>query len=572
MVPATQSQVLILVATASALIMFISLGIRSIMGLFVVPISTDLGWGRQSLSLAIAVQNLIWGIINPVVCALGDTKGTFPIVFVGGFIYAAGLAVLAVAGYSFVQQGVIIAGMGLLNGFATAATGNSIILAYCGKRFFPVRGADDKKRLVVFGILAAVAQLGQFVFAPIVQAGFKGFGWRTSMWGLSVTSLLIIPLSLFLLVKSSAEKDDIKLESIPRDIESNSKDESEDQVAPSTSRIGDSAPPESIAESQNVLIEKQRDIKVLTALDRVGTQIVVSVPEESERDKEKEKDSDGPFLTSQSAATLAAIPEQILSKDSTSAASETPATLSADPTGREEASSLREAIFEAVTSRSFIMLSLAFLVCGFHIGFIGTHIPGVATDNGVPASLAPWTLSFIGASSTIGTGCAGYLPKLLKLKVKSVLALIYFSRSILITIFFLTLRYGVKGETASSALVLTFSFFFGFFYLTTIPLTTALVSNIFGTKYLGTLSAITFLGHQVGSFMGSYLGGLEFDKSQDKSLAYCWWASVALGIYAGVMHLIMSDAPHSRGEAPVLVGVGIVPSEQERVASKHKTA
>ncbi|KAJ3098321.1 hypothetical protein HDU97_004132 [Phlyctochytrium planicorne] len=531
-------------ATASSLTLFISLGIRSILGVFVVPISSDLGWPRQTLSLGIAILNLVWGISNPFVCAWADTRrATALVVFLGGISYAVGLSLMALAGQSFVVPAVAILGLGLFMGLATSSTGPSIVLALLGKTYFAVRGSDDRKRLIVFGVVSAMSQLGQFILSPISAQLIKSFGWRTGMWTLAITALLILPLSLFLKEKKAAPSPpvDVEMASVVKEEDGppNTKDEEdigstsqpqEPQESKTSLIPSRSIPEASIAESQNVLIHKESNVKVLTALDDIGTQIVVEEATSENESQEK-------------------LP-----------AKKTEALAEAQVVDDGEPRSLAEAIKEAFSTRSFLMISSAFFVCGWHIGFIGTHIPGVATDNLVPASLASWTISFIGATSTIGTAFAGYLPKLFNLKLKSVLSLLYLYRGIMITIFLLILELKIRGNEngdAASALVLTFSFMIGFAWLTTVPLTTALISNIFGTKYLGTLSAITFFGHQFGSFLGAYMGGIEYDLSPTKSMTGSWIASIVLAIFASTMHFLADDNPPIRRSRTVLSGADL---------------
>ncbi|KAJ3218366.1 hypothetical protein HDU67_005915 [Dinochytrium kinnereticum] len=562
---AMQPPGLLVMASAGALTLFISLGVRSVTGedaaisstplrltqhsvtrgLFIVPVSIDLGWGRGVLSLAIAALNMAWGITNPFICAWADTHGTGPIIFLGGLLYATGLALLALAGTNSITPPIVIIGVGVLMGTATAATGISIVLALLGKTFYSVRGADDRVRLIVFGIVSAVSQMGQFVLAPVCQALIKSSGWRVSVWMLCGLSLVLLPMAIFLREKKSVKRAEVEEEVVSG--ETTVAEPGKSDEGPSTFAAADS-----IADSENILL-KERDIKVLTALDRAGTQIVVPIDPTSSTDTKKDT---GTFLAS---------------KELTAVASELDTEAAQQIIDDGEPRSVREAIQEALTSRPFLMISSAFFVCGWHIGFIGTHIPGVAEDNGVSPTTASWTISLIGATSTIGTGLAGYLPRFFRVKVKTVLTLVYLYRAIMISAFILILRYVVdkKNPSAASGVTLAFSFLIGFAWLTTVPLTTALVSNIYGTKYLGTLSAITFLGHQIGSFLGSYLGGLEYDRSPDASMTGCWWASVALGVFAGTMHFLADDCPPVRKR--VVVGAGVVPGDTE-VRREHGKA
>ncbi|MDA7582639.1 MFS transporter [Candidatus Pelagibacter sp.] len=187
------------------------------------------------------------------------------------------------------------------------------------------------------------------------------------------------------------------------------------------------------------------------------------------------------------------------------------------------------AIIEAFKNKSFIYLTLGFFVCGWHITLVATHIPAYLNDKGLPGWCAATLLSMIGLFNIFGTLTSGYLST--KIPKKLVLSFIYFMRGIVIALFIFL--------PASPTLAILFGITFGFLWLATVPPTAGLVSFIFGTKYMGLLYGIVFLSHQVGSFFGAYLGGVF--KEVYGSYDYAWYVSIALSIFAGLIHLPIKE-------------------------------
>ena len=183
------------------------------------------------------------------------------------------------------------------------------------------------------------------------------------------------------------------------------------------------------------------------------------------------------------------------------------------------------ALKEAFSNKSYIYLTLGFFVCGWHITLVATHIPAYLNDKGLPGWCAATLLSMIGLFNIFGTLSSGYLST--KFPKKIILSFIYFARGIVIAIFILL--------PPSPTLAVLFGIFFGFLWLATVPPTAGIVSFIFGTKYMGLLYGIVFLSHQIGSFFGAYLGGVF--KEIYGSYDYAWYVSIALSIFAGLIHL-----------------------------------
>jgi MFS family permease len=188
-----------------------------------------------------------------------------------------------------------------------------------------------------------------------------------------------------------------------------------------------------------------------------------------------------------------------------------------------------EAIKEAFANKSYIYLTLGFFVCGWHITLVATHIPAYLNDKGLPGWCAATLLSMIGLFNIFGTLTCGYLST--KFPKKFILSFIYFARGIVIA-FFIFLP-------PSPTTAILFGITFGFLWLATVPPTAGMVSFIFGTKYMGLLYGIVFLSHQIGSFFGAYLGGLF--KEIYGSYDYAWYLSIALSIFAGLIHLPIKE-------------------------------
>ena len=184
-----------------------------------------------------------------------------------------------------------------------------------------------------------------------------------------------------------------------------------------------------------------------------------------------------------------------------------------------------EALQEAFKSKSFIYLTLGFFVCGWHIALVATHIPIYINDRGLPEWCTVTILSMIGLFNIAGTLTSGYLAQ--KFSKKLILSTIYLARGLVIAIFIFL--------PPSPIIAVLFGITFGFLWLSTVPPTMGLVGFIFGTKYIGLLYGIVFLSHQVGSFLGAYLGGVFHDIYG--SYDYAWYISIALSIFAGLIHL-----------------------------------
>ena len=185
----------------------------------------------------------------------------------------------------------------------------------------------------------------------------------------------------------------------------------------------------------------------------------------------------------------------------------------------------REAIREAFANKSFIYLTLGFFVCGWHIALVATHIPTYMADKGLPDWTPAMVLALIGVFNMAGTITSGYLAT--RYSKKKILSAIYLLRGVSI-IYFIFLPQSIFNSVV-------FGVTFGFLWLSTVPPTNGIVAHIFGTKYVGLLYGIVFVSHQIGSFLGAYLGGVFYELNGN--FDYAWYGSIALSLFAGLIHL-----------------------------------
>ena len=189
----------------------------------------------------------------------------------------------------------------------------------------------------------------------------------------------------------------------------------------------------------------------------------------------------------------------------------------------------KEALKEAFGNKSFIYLTLGFFVCGWHIALVATHIPKYMMDKGLPDWTAAMILALIGVFNMAGTITSGYLST--RYSKKKILSAIYLLRGFSI-IYFIFLPPSIFNSVV-------FGVTFGFLWLSTVPPTNGIVGHIFGTKYMGLLYGIVFVSHQIGSFLGAYLGGIFYEINGN--FDYAWYVSIALSIFAGLIHLPIKE-------------------------------
>mgnify|MGYP000845343669 FL=1 len=196
--------------------------------------------------------------------------------------------------------------------------------------------------------------------------------------------------------------------------------------------------------------------------------------------------------------------------------------------------SIGEALREALGHRSYLLLTAGYFVCGFQVAFIGVHFPAYLADVGLEPKWGVIALMLIGAFNVIGSLGSGFIG--MRVPKRWLLSFIYFARSVVFTVFLLV--------PATPTSVVIFASVLGVLWLSTVPPTNALVALMFGTRYLAMLGGIVFFSHQIGSFLGVWLGGWLYDLN--KSYDPVWWIGVALGIFAGLVHLPIREEPVER--------------------------
>ena len=192
---------------------------------------------------------------------------------------------------------------------------------------------------------------------------------------------------------------------------------------------------------------------------------------------------------------------------------------------------LQNTLIFSLKERNYVLLIMGFFVCGFHVTFIGLHLPNDLVFKGISAEVAGWSLAIIGVTNILGTLGFGWLGT--KVKKPMPLALIYLMRSITITIFVLS--------PPSATVAILFGAVIGILWLATVPMTNAIILSFIGPKYLATLSGICFICHQLGAVLGAWLGGRFFDLYG--SYENMWWLSVALGIIAFLLTITVKEKP-----------------------------
>lgn len=197
----------------------------------------------------------------------------------------------------------------------------------------------------------------------------------------------------------------------------------------------------------------------------------------------------------------------------------------------------RVALAEAWNSKGFWLLTSSFFVCGFHVSFIQTHLPAYLSDRGLTANVAATALALVGLFNIFGSLGAGFLGA--RYRQPRLLALVYLSRSIVFLALILL--------PLNPALALIFSGALGLLYLSTAAPTSAMVASIFGAKYFAMINGFVFMSHQIGGFVGSWLGGYVFDTTGSYQLI--WWLSVGMGLIATVLAFPINDKPIHRPAA-----------------------
>nr|WP_188982939.1 MFS transporter [Pseudomonas matsuisoli] len=391
-----------IVLTLAAVILALSLGTRHGFGLFLPPMNAEFGWGRETFAFAFALQNLIWGLTQPLTGALADRFGAARAVAGGGALYALGLVCMALADSPLSLS----LSAGLLIGMGLSGTSFSVLLGVVG------RAVPPEKRSMAMGVAAAAGSFGQFAMLPGTMGLIGWLGWSSALLALGFLVALMVPLASML---------------------------------------------------------KDRPL---------------------------------------------------------------PAQAGSEQT-------LREALGEASQHSGFWLLSLGFFVCGFHVVFVGIHLPAYLVDQQLPASTGTTVLALVGLFNIVGTYTAGWLGG--RFSKPKLLTALYLARGVVITLFF------VLPVTVWSAYA--FGVAMGLLWLSTVPLTNGTVATLFGVRNLSMLGGLVFLFHQIGSFLGGWLGGYVYDHTGNYDLV--WQLSILLSLLAAALNWPVREQPVARLQGAV---------------------
>ena len=189
-----------------------------------------------------------------------------------------------------------------------------------------------------------------------------------------------------------------------------------------------------------------------------------------------------------------------------------------------------QAIRIALRNRSYVLLSLGFFVCGFHVAFLGTHLPGVIASCGLPVQYGAWSLAMLGLFNIVGSVAMGWAVG--RWRMKSLLSLVYAVRALAVLLFLVAPKTG--------PVMLVFAAVMGLTFLSTVPPTAGLVAKFFGTANMATLFGIVMLTHQMGGFLGAWLGGKVFEATGN--FDWVWYIDIVLAIGAALIHLPIREA------------------------------
>ena len=387
------------ILVCGCLISTFGFGPRSALGLFLTPMSSAHGWGRDVFALALAIQMLLWGACQPFAGAVADRFGAMRVLSGGAILYAIGLVLMAYSQTPAMLQFTA----GVVLGFGIAGSSFTVVLGAFGKLL------PERWRSFAFGAGTAAGSFGQFLFSPIAVGLIDGFGWQHALLIFAAIVLVIIPLTLALTVPSGQ---------------------------------GDS--------------------------------------------------------------------------------------------GSAAHQSIKHALTEALSHRSYLLLVLGYFTCGFQLFFITVHLPAYLVDRGLPAEIGAWTIGVIGLFNVVGSLSSGWLSD--RMPKRYLLALIYSMRSLAVFAFI-----SLPTTPVSSVI---FGAVIGLLWLSSVPPTNGLVAVMFGTRWLTMLAGVAFFSHQVGGFLGVWLGGLVYERTGSYDLI--WWLSILFGLLSAVINMPIEEKPVAR--------------------------
>jgi MFS family permease len=196
--------------------------------------------------------------------------------------------------------------------------------------------------------------------------------------------------------------------------------------------------------------------------------------------------------------------------------------------------SLRHALGEACAHRSYVLLVLGFFTCGFQLQFITVHLPAFLVDRGLTATVGGWTIAAIGLFNVVGSLLSGWLGD--RMPKRYLLSIIYFVRAAAILAF---ISFPITPFSC-----IAFGATMGLMWLSTVPPTNGIIVVLFGTRWLATLSGFAFFSHQVGGFLGVWLGGIVFDRTG--SYDAVWWLAIGFGVLSALINLPIVEKPVAR--------------------------
>jgi MFS family permease len=391
------------IVACGCLIAVISYGPRSSFGFFMRPMTADNAWGRDVFAFSVALQTLIYGMVQPFSGAIADRFGTIRVIIVGALLYSTGIYMMAHA----TTPSELYLTSGVLIGFGLTGCSFNLIISSFGKLL------PESWRSISFGAGTAAGSFGQFLFSPLGVSLIEKVGWRTTLEIFAGILLLIIPLSF----------------------------------AIATSR------------------------------------------------------------------------------------QDAPAKPGAAPIFRQN---YRQALAEAFTHRSFILLVIGYFTCGFQLNFVTLHLPSYLIDRGLSAEVGGWTLGVIGLFNIVGALTSGYLSG--RMPKRYILAFIYSMRALTV-LFLITMP-------ASPTVAIIYGAMTGLLWLSSVPPTSGLVAVMFGTRWLAMLVGIAFMSHQIGGALGVYLGGLLYERTGSYDII--WWLGILFGVLSALINLPIVEKPVAR--------------------------
>jgi MFS family permease len=208
-----------------------------------------------------------------------------------------------------------------------------------------------------------------------------------------------------------------------------------------------------------------------------------------------------------------------------------PSRVASGSPGAPPTQTYRQALAEALWHRSYVLLVLGFFTCGFQLGFVTVHLPSYLIDRGLSAQVGGWTLGLIGLFNIIGAMTSGWLGS--RVPKRYILSGIYFSRALAVI--------GLVTLPASPTVALVYGAVTGLLWLSSVPPTSGLVAVMFGTRWLAMLFGIAFFSHQVGGFLGVYLGGFIYERTGSYDIV--WWLGVMFGVISAIINLPIVEKP-----------------------------